>query len=89
MNREEQAHTQDGNDQHHIIQWIVRPSGSKQDQRQPAADDQRRNSVDGGLDYATVTPTEYYDELEIPILSINLKGRSMYFVLKRVINNTS
>ena len=45
--------------------------------------------VDGGLDYATVTPTEYYDELEIPILSINLKGRSMYFVLKRVINNTS
>lgn len=45
MNREEQAHTQDRNNQHHIVQRIVRSSGGKQDQRQPDTDHERRNSV--------------------------------------------
>lgn len=46
MNREKQAHTQDGNNQHYIVQRIVRPSGGKQDQRQSDTDHERRNSVD-------------------------------------------
>ena len=46
MNREKQAHTQDGNDQHDIVERIVRSAGNKQNQRQPDTDDQRRNSVD-------------------------------------------
>ena len=46
VDREEQAHAQDGNDQHRVVQRIVRPAGGKQDQRQPRADHQRRDRVD-------------------------------------------
>ena len=36
--------------------------------------------IDGVTGYATVSPTEYYDETEIPTLPININGYSLYFI---------
>ena len=36
--------------------------------------------IDGVTGYATVSPTEYYDETEIPTLPINIDGYSLYFI---------
>ena len=36
--------------------------------------------IDGVTGYATVSPTEYYDETEIPTLPINIGGYSLYFI---------
>lgn len=36
--------------------------------------------IDGVTGYATVAPTEYYDETEIPTLPINIDGYSLYFI---------
>ena len=38
--------------------------------------------IDGVTGYATVSPTEYYDETEIPTLPINIDGYSLYFIPK-------
>lgn len=36
--------------------------------------------IDGVTGYATVSPTEYYDDSEIPTLPINIDGYSLYFI---------
>ena len=36
--------------------------------------------IDGVPGYATVSPTEYYDDSEIPTLPINIDGYSLYFI---------
>ena len=38
--------------------------------------------IDGASGYSTVAPTEYYDGSEIPTLTINIAGYSMYFIPK-------
>lgn len=38
--------------------------------------------IDGVTGYATVSPTEYYDDSEIPTLPINIDGYSLYFIPK-------
>ncbi len=37
-------------------------------------------TIDGVKGYATVAPTEYYDDTEIPTLPINLGKYSLYFI---------
>lgn len=39
--------------------------------------------IDGVTGYATVSPTEYYDDSEIPTLPINIDGYSLYFIPKK------
>lgn len=38
--------------------------------------------IDGVTGYATVSPTKYYDDSEIPTLPINIDGYSLYFIPK-------
>lgn len=39
-------------------------------------------TIDGVSGYATVAPTGYYDDPEIPTLPINIDGYSIYFIPK-------
>lgn len=39
-------------------------------------------TIDGVSGYATVAPTGYYDDPEIPTLPINIDGYSVYFIPK-------
>ena len=45
-------------------------------------DNTNGKTYDGVTGYATVSPTEYYDETEIPTLPINIDGYSLYFIPK-------